>query len=149
MLRSTARAERVSGFRDLVGQRGECALDRPPCIIVKQVGREVDQLNAHALHHSKQIIEALRGLAGGMTFELSHDLFEPRNRGHKRASAFTIGEFDDLCSHARVLRLFQAAADAARQSLRTDRSVRCSQVLMVPTGTPKRCDKLARLSPSR
>jgi hypothetical protein len=149
ILRSIAPVKSVSGRNDLVGERRECDLDTPLGIVVKHEVRKIDQSIAEALHDSEQMIEIFRGLVGRQTVDLSHHLLESRNGGHKRILVSTDGEFDDLCGHARVPCLLQAAADAARQSLRTARRVRCNQVLMVPTGTPKRRDKLARLSPSR
>src|SRR3954468_6368854 len=147
--RSVAPVKGLSGRRDLVGERRECDLDTPLGIVVKDEVCEIEQSITEALRDSEQMIETFRGLVGRQTVDLSYHLLESRNGGHKRILVSTVGEFDDLCGHARVPCLLQAAADAARQSLRTARRVRCNQVLMVPTGTPKRRDKLARLSPSR
>jgi len=149
ILRSIAPVKSVSGRNDLVGERRECDLDTPLGIVVKHEVRKIDQSITEARHDNEQLIEPVRGLLGCQTVDLSHHLLESRNGGYERVLVSTVGEFDDLCGHAWGPRLLQAAADAARQSLRTARRVRCSQVLMVPTGTPKRRDKLARLSPSR
>jgi hypothetical protein len=147
--RSIASVKGISGRRDLVGERHKCDLDAPLGIVVKHEVRKIDKSISETLHDSEQMIETFRGLVGCQTVDLFHHLLEPRNGGHKQVLVSRVGEFDDLCGHAWGPRLLQAAADAARQSLRTARRVRCSQVLMVPTGTPKRRDKLARLSPSR
>ncbi|QOZ79745.1 hypothetical protein XH83_32710 [Bradyrhizobium sp. CCBAU 53351] len=62
---------------------------------------------AHALHDCEQPIDTGRRLVGDDTFDFSHDRFEPCRRGDKPVLAPTLGKFNNLCVHARVLAGFK------------------------------------------
>jgi hypothetical protein len=70
-------------------------------IFVEQEAGEIDQLIAHALHGSKQLIEVGSGIVGSDTFDISQNRFEPCDRGDEPVPAIGLRKRDDLCSHAR------------------------------------------------